>query len=82
MKAIARVIRSSVRARAASANGVTAAAYALPGIQMTAESMDQAGVRHFMTVVPVEPQQLIWLVPQVGVDYTITTSTNLKWRII
>ena len=82
MKAIARVIRSSVRARAVSANGVTAAAYALPGIQMTAEAMDQAGVRHFLTVAPEEPQQLIWLVPQVGVDYTITTSTNLKWRII
>ena len=82
MKAIARVIRSSVRARAASANGVTAAAYALPGIQMTAEATEQNGLRHFMTVAPEEPQHLIWLVPQVGVDYTITTSTNLKWRII
>ena len=82
MKAIARVIRSSVRARAVSANGVTATAYALPGIQMTAEVTEQSCLRKFLTVVPVEPQQLLWINPQYGIDYDITTSPGLHWKII
>jgi hypothetical protein len=64
-------------------SGLAAAAITLPtGIHPKAEATEQAGVRHFLTVAPEEAQQLVWLVPQVGVDYTVTTSTNLKWRII
>jgi hypothetical protein len=83
MKATARAIRGSVRAVATVTSGLPAAAITLPtGIQPKAEATEQAGVRHFLTVAPEEAQQLVWLVPQVGVDYTVTTSTNLKWRII
>lgn len=83
MKATARAIRGSVRAVATITSGLAAAAITLPtGIQPKAEATEQAGVRHFLTVAPEEAQQLVWLVPQVGVDYTVTTSTNLKWRII
>lgn len=83
MKATARAIRGSVRAVATVTSGHAAAAITLPtGIQQKAEATEQAGVRHFLTVAPEEAQQLVWLVPQVGVDYTVTTSTNLKWRII
>jgi hypothetical protein len=83
MKATARAIRGSVRAVATVTSGLAAAAITLPtGIQPKAEATEQAGVRHFLTVAPEEAQQLVWLVPQVGVDYTVTTSTNLKWRII
>ena len=39
------------------------------------------GLSHFLYVEPKEPQELLWLVPQVGIDYTITTSTNLNWQI-
>lgn len=39
------------------------------------------GISHFLYVEPKEPQELLWLVPQVGIDYTIETSTNLKWQI-
>ena len=39
------------------------------------------GLLHWLHVTPEEPQQLVWLVPQVGIDYTIETSTNLHWEI-
>lgn len=33
----------------------------------------------YLRIVPVEPQQLVWLVPQYGVDYDIISNTN--WNI-
>jgi len=33
----------------------------------------------YLRVSPVEPQQLVWLVPQVGVNYTIESNTD--WNI-
>jgi hypothetical protein len=32
-------------------------------------------------VLPEQPQELVWLTPQVGIDYTIKTSTDLEWQI-
>ena len=82
MKATARVIRGSMRARAWSVDMTQATAYGLPtGIMPAAKATDEAGARHFLYVAPSEPQQLVWLVPQVGVDYTVTTSSNLDWEI-
>lgn len=43
--------------------------------------VNESGIRHFIYVTPTEPQQLVWLVPQVGIDYQIETSTNLHWQI-
>ena len=40
------------------------------------------GIFHWLEVTPTEPQQLVWLNPQMGIDYTINTSTGLDWKII
>lgn len=40
-----------------------------------------AGCRHWLDVEPTETQEVVWLDPY-GIDYYVTTSTNLKWRII
>ena len=40
------------------------------------------GLLHWLQVTPTEPQQLVWLNPQYGIDYTINTSSGLHWKII
>ena len=40
------------------------------------------GLFHWLEVTPTEPQQLVWLNPQYGIDYNIETSTGLDWKII
>jgi hypothetical protein len=40
------------------------------------------GLFHWIEVTPTEPQQLVWLNQQTGIDYTINTSTGLHWKII
>lgn len=39
------------------------------------------GLLHWIRVVPEETQEIVWLDPY-GIDYHITTSTNLEWTII
>ena len=41
----------------------------------------EGGLLHYLRVLPEQPQGLVWLVPQVGIDYQIETSTDLKWAI-
>jgi hypothetical protein len=41
----------------------------------------EAGVFHWLKVMPEQVQEFVWLHPD-GVDYNIETSTNLKWKII
>ena len=41
----------------------------------------ESGLLHYLRVLPEQPQGLVWLVPQVGIDYQIETSTDLKWAI-
>jgi len=41
----------------------------------------EAGVLHWLKVMPEAPQNFVWLHPD-GIDYNIETSTNLKWKII
>jgi hypothetical protein len=72
MKAKARLITGSLRATA----GIVGS------IQSQASLTEQSGLRHFLTVTPTEPQQLVWLNPQTGIDYNINTSTGLHWKII
>lgn len=63
-------------------NVLLAIASTLPnGIHSMAEPTDKSGVLRFLQVAPEEPQDLVWLVPQYGVDYSIITSTGLKWKI-
>lgn len=79
MKATARLMTGSMRARAHVVGGIAAIAYSLPGIQSQASLTEQSGLRHFLTVTPTEPQQLVWLNPQTGIDYTIESNTD--WNI-
>ena len=48
----------------------------IPGLRV-----EEGGLLRFLRVAPEEPQQLVWLVPQYGVDYTVTTSNGLEWVI-
>jgi hypothetical protein len=40
------------------------------------------GLLTWIEVTPTEPQQLVWLNPQYGIDYDIHTSSGLHWNII
>ena len=42
----------------------------------------EMGLFHWLQVTPTEPQQLVWLNPQYGIDYDIRTSSGLDWRIL
>ncbi len=48
----------------------------------TADRTRQTGLFHWLQVTPTETQQLVWLNPQMGIDYNIETSTGLDWKII
>ena len=55
---------------------------ALRPIDGTADRTRETGMFHWLQVTPTEPQQLVWLNPQIGIDYTINISTGLHWKII
>ena len=50
-------------------------------ISGSGERTRDTGLWHWIQITPTEPQHLVWLVPQVGIDYQIETSTNLHWEI-
>ena len=81
MKGQARLITGSIGAKARMIEGLTAQAHAIGRLVGAGWPTDGIGLHHFLHVAPEQPQELVWLVPQVGIDYTITTSTNLKWQI-
>ena len=82
MKATARVITGSVKARAIGiGQGVGIAACGLPaGINATANPTERKNLYKPIRVSPEAPQMLVWLTPGNTVDYTIIT--NLDWQII
>ena len=55
---------------------------ALKPIDGSGDRTRETGLFHWLQVTPTEPQQLVWLNPQMGIDYTINTSTGLHWKII
>lgn len=80
MKATARLITGNLRATAQIVGGIAAQAFAQPsGVTASARTTDEIGLMKYIRVTPVEPQNLVWLVPQVGIDYTIESNTN--WNI-
>lgn len=80
MKATARLITGSLRATAGIVGGIAAQAWAQPsGVSASGRMTDETGLKTYLRVSPVEPQHLVWLVPQVGVDYTIESNTD--WNI-
>lgn len=80
MKATARIITGSIRWRAQGIGSPAAVARALPtGVSGVARATDQTGIVKYIYVTPATPQQLVWLVPQYGIDYDITSNTD--WKI-
>ena len=80
MKATARLITGSLRATAGIADGIAAQAWAQPsGVSASGRMIEEANLTTYLRVSPVEPQNLVWLVPQVGIDYTIESNTD--WNI-
>ena len=80
MKAKARLITGSLRATAGIVGGIAAQAWAQPsGVSASGRMTEEPNLKAYLRVSPVEPQQLVWLVPQVGVDYTIESNTD--WNI-
>jgi methylmalonyl-CoA mutase cobalamin-binding subunit len=55
---------------------------ALRPIDGSADRTRETGLFHWLQVTPTEPQQLLWLNPQYGIDYDIRTSSGLDWNII
>ena len=60
--------------------GIVGGADALGMIGGGGERTRDTGLHHFIYVQPEQSQEIVWLDP-FGIDYTITTSTNLKWKI-
>lgn len=80
MKAKARLITGSLRATADIVGGIAAQAWAQPsGVSASGRMTEETNLMTYLRVSPVEPQQLVWLVPQVGIDYTIESNTD--WNI-
>ena len=80
MKAKARLITGSLRATAGIVGGIAAQAWAQPsGVSASGRMTEETNLKTYLRVSPVEPQQLVWLVPQVGIDYTIESNTD--WNI-
>ena len=50
---------------------------AIKSIDGTADRTRETGLLYWLQVTPSEPQQLVWLNPQMGIDYNIETSTGL-----
>ena len=80
MRASGRLITGSVRASAHAVGGIAASAWEVPsGVSVSARQTDDVGPMKYLRVTPTEPQMLVWLVPQYGIDYTIESNTN--WNI-
>lgn len=54
----------------------------LPVASGEAERTRESGLLSWIRVLPEQPQELVWLTPQVGIDYDIRTSSGLDWRIL
>ena len=80
--AVAYALPTGIGGQARSIGSPAADAYMLPtGLNGHANSTEHSGLVKYIYVTPTEPQHLVWLVPQVGIDYQIETSTNLHWEI-
>lgn len=93
MKATARILtrttQTSVRSignTSARAMGIMSDAHTgtavLGCVSVAARIIRHPGAKTYLHVTPIEPQQLVWLVPQVGIDYYVKTSSQLEWIII
>lgn len=80
MRGAGRLITGSVRASARIVGQSPVSAWAVPsGIGISARATDKSSIMRYLRVTPTEPQTLIWLVPQYGVDYHV--ESNQDWII-
>ena len=69
-----------VAARAVAIGGLRQVTTSVSGpVSGNAERIRGTNLFKYIDVTPREPQQLVWLVPQYGVDYQIVSNTN--WHI-
>jgi hypothetical protein len=89
----AAIIGNGVSGRGSQVAAVTASAAArgvvagkafpeLKPVNADAYRTRETGLLAWLQVTPTEPQQLVWLNPQYGIDYDIRTSSGLDWKII
>lgn len=91
MNGSATIIGNDIRGRGSVIGGIVGAARAsgcvvgrsdiIKPSSGTGDRTRQTGLHHWLHVEPEAPQEVVWLDPY-GIDYDITTSTGLKWRII
>ena len=92
MNGHARIVGSVARGSCYRVGSITASAVAFGRVtasgmsglkEMTADGSrtQEAGLLHWLNVTPTAEQHLVWIVPQVGIDYEIDTSTGLEWSI-
>lgn len=80
MKASARIMTGSIATGRASLTGAVGGAGWLVGrMKGEAHTTDDVSIIKYLRVKPEQPQGLVWLVPQYGIDYTIESNTN--WNI-
>ena len=71
------ITANAVTFGAISASGTSA----LKTMTVNGSCTQETGLKHWINVMPTDPQLLVWLTPQVGIDYTVTTSSKLDWDI-
>ena len=82
LRATAHAIPTATAKAAALLAVIGRAGDALRPIDGTANRTRDTGLLTWLQVTPTEPQQLVWLNPQYGIDYNIRTSSGLDWNII
>jgi hypothetical protein len=78
MRGKAKILKG-IRAQTRCLSHPTGAAQALGIISGSGHVTTEAGILKYLRVMPEQPQELVWLTPQVGIDYTIESNTN--WNI-
>ena len=69
-----------VAARAVAIGGISHVATSVSGIiDGNARLIRDVNLNKYLNVLPQEPQQLVWLTPQYGIDYQVIA--NDKWTL-
>lgn len=80
MKTRGRIYDGIARARAGIASGITATfGRLLTGIASAASLTEATGLRKYLRVSPVEPQEIVWVRMEDVIEYTI--ESNADWKI-
>ena len=80
MKGSARLINTTTRAHASVIGQIHGKAMSgTCPLSGSAYPTDEVNVLKYLRVMPEQPQELVWLVPQVGIDYTL--ESNTKWIV-